>query len=62
MLTSIEIKRLPRKDRSVNRASHAYYQALLSGVPDEELQRLRRAWVHEILKRWPDTVEQRKNS
>ena len=56
MLTDKEIKRLPENDREVTRASHDYYQALLSGAPDSELRRLRQAWLCEIYKRWPDTL------
>ncbi|NJN45552.1 MAG: hypothetical protein HC808_02605 [Candidatus Competibacteraceae bacterium] len=55
MMTNREIDLLPQGDRAVTQASHDYYRALLVGVPTGERQRLRRAWLHEMQRRWPDT-------
>jgi hypothetical protein len=56
MLTSKELERLPEDDRVVTLASYHYYRALLSGAPDCKRQQLRKAWLCEIYKRWPDTA------
>ena len=57
MLTYKDMDRLPENDRAVTRASHDYYQALLSGASESERRRLRLAWLHEIHRRWPDTPD-----
>jgi hypothetical protein len=56
MLMSKELERLPEDDRVVTLASYHYYRALLSGAPDCKRQQLRKAWLCEIYKRWPDTA------
>lgn len=56
MLTYKDIERLPEDDRAVSRASHNYYQALLKGVSESERRRLQQIWLHEIHRRWPDTL------
>lgn len=61
MLTYRKMNRLPKGDRAVNRASHDYYQALLKGASDQELQQLLQTWLGEIHKRWPDLLNQDTN-
>lgn len=56
MLTYRDMNRLSEGDRAVNRASHDYYQALLRGACEQELQRLLQTWLGEMHKRWPDLL------
>jgi len=53
MLTHRDIDSLPLDDRAVTRASHEYYRALLSGMPEDERRRLRQIWLTELQRRWP---------
>ncbi|MFO1372881.1 MAG: hypothetical protein U1F42_11015 [Candidatus Competibacteraceae bacterium] len=59
MMTIRDIEKLPEYDQAVTRASHAYYRALLHGASYEKCQRLRRAWLAEIQRRWPDALKYR---
>lgn len=54
VLTYKDMNRLSEGDRAVNRASHDYYQALLRGACEQELQQLLQTWLGEMHKRWPD--------
>jgi hypothetical protein len=54
MMTIRDIEKLPAGERAVTRASYQYYRALLQGAPDPARQRLRRLWLSEIHRRWPD--------
>jgi hypothetical protein len=54
MMTLRNIEKLPECERAVTRASHQYYRALLQGASDATRQRLRRLWLSEIRRRWPD--------
>ena len=54
MMTLHMIEKLPESERAVTRASYHYYRALLQGAPDATRQRLRRLWLSEIQRRWPD--------
>ena len=56
MLTHRDIESLPPDDQAVTRASHEYYQALLSGMPEDERRRLRQIWLTELQRRWPGLV------
>ena len=53
-MTLRNIEKLPEGERAVTRASHQYYRSLLQGAPDATRQRLRRLWLSEIRRRWPD--------
>jgi hypothetical protein len=54
MMTIRDINRLPESERAVTRASYQYYRAVLQGAPDTTCQRLRRLWLGEIRRRWPE--------
>lgn len=54
MMTLHMIEKLPESERAVTRASYHYYRALLQGAPDATRQRLRRVWLGELQRRWPD--------
>ena len=54
MMTLHMIEKLPESERAVTRASYHYYRALLQGAPDATRQRLRRLWLGELRRRWPD--------
>ena len=56
MLTHRDIESLPPDDQAVTRASHEYYRALLSGMPEDERRRLRQIWLTELQRRWPGLV------
>ena len=47
---------VPESERAVTRASYHYYRALLQGAPDATRQRLRRLWLGELQRRWPDAL------
>lgn len=53
-MTSRDIDLLPESDQAVTWASHRYYRALLRGKPAAEREQLRRLWLQEIHRRWPD--------
>ena len=53
MLTHRDIESLPPNDQAITRASHEYYRALLSGMPEDERRRLRQIWLIELQRRWP---------
>jgi hypothetical protein len=59
MMTNYEIDLLPAAERAVTRASHEYYRALLSGAPQDKRQRLRKAWLSEIQRCWPEALDSR---
>lgn len=54
MMTIRDINRLPESERAVTRASYQYYRAVLRGAPDTRRQQLRRLWLGEIQRRWPE--------
>jgi len=54
MMTIRDIEKLPRGERAVTRASYQYYRALLHGVSEGARQNLRRQWLVELQRRWPD--------
>ncbi|MDG4551081.1 MAG: hypothetical protein P9F19_17000 [Candidatus Contendobacter sp.] len=54
MMTLRTIEKLPETERALNHASYRYYRALLQGAPDTTRQRLRRLWLDELQRRWPD--------
>ncbi len=53
-MTLSNIEKLPESERAVTRASHLYYLALLHRAPDRTRLQLRRIWLAEIARRWPD--------
>ncbi|MFZ1326312.1 MAG: hypothetical protein WAT67_09900 [Candidatus Contendobacter sp.] len=55
-MTSRNIEKLPESERALIRASHNYYRALLQGASDATRQQLRRVWLNEVQRCWPDTV------
>lgn len=54
MMTIRDIEKLPACEQAVARASYQYYRALLHGVSDTTRLRLRRVWLAEIERRWPN--------
>ncbi|MDQ2694576.1 MAG: hypothetical protein M3Z21_04200 [Pseudomonadota bacterium] len=60
MLTYKEIRQLPRGDRALIRTSHDYFRALLSGAPQDKCRQLRRAWICEVQRRWPNALKEEK--
>lgn len=54
MMTIRDIEKLPRGERAVTRASYQYYRALLHGASAGTRQTLRRQWLVELQRRWPD--------
>jgi hypothetical protein len=55
-MTRQEIDLLPLPERTLTRASHDYYRALLRGAPEPERRRLCRIWLQEVQQRWPEVL------
>ncbi len=55
MMTIRDINRLPESERAVTHASYQYFRAVLRGASDTKRQQLRRRWLGEIQRRWPDS-------